>query len=169
MRIPSAASPFRPLLLSAALAVPLALPHAQDPTPAKPPAPAPAEPSDPAKEQKVRELLELTGAGRLGHTMMTQTLDGLRHTPGLPEGFVERFAELARPAELVELLVPVYVKHVSAGDLDALLAFWKTDVGKRWAAAQAPIMKDSMAAGEKWGAELGARVARELQQKRDGK
>jgi uncharacterized protein len=165
MRTLAAASSLPKWLLSAALvALPLALPCVQDPG-AKAPAAAarPGESADPAKEKKVRELLALTGAGKIGQQTMKGMLDALSKMPGLPAGFVDKFTELAKPEELVELIVPIYMKHVATEDLDPLLAFWKSDLGRRWLGAQEVIVKESMEAGQKWGADLGARAQRELE------
>lgn len=138
------------------LAATPALLHKQDPQEAQ-------DAQDKAKRAKVLKLLEVTGAAKMGKQVMDQMLAQFDRMPGLPEGFTKKFSELAKPEDLIQLIVPIYMKHVADKDLDAVLAFFSTDAGKRWLAVQPEIMKESMAAGRKWGAELGRRTAQELQ------
>ena len=57
-------------------------------------------------------------------------------------------------ARLIELLQPVYQKHLSLEDLEAALAFYETPAGKRIQAAQKPMMEESMKIGHSFGMEL---------------
>jgi hypothetical protein len=121
---------------------------------------------DKAKRAKVLKLMEMTGAAKMGKEIMDQMMAQFDRMPGLPEGFVKKFSELAKPEDLVKLVVPIYMKHVTEKDLDAVIAFFSTDAGKRWLAVQPKIVKESMAAGQKWGRELGRRTVLELQKDR---
>ena len=125
---------------------------------------APALPQEQksSKEIKVRELLELTGAAKMGKQMMDQMMTQFRRMPGLPEGFAEKFMEAAKPEDLVELIVPIYLKHVEERDLDATLEFFRTDSGKRWLAAQPAILQESVKVGQAWGQKLAMKVLAEL-------
>lgn len=149
-----------PLVLVVAPSLTHLLSQPQDPTPA-------AAAQDPkagaaAKETKVRELLEATGAAQLGKQTMEQMMQAFEAMPNLPEGFAAKFLEMAKPEQLVEMIVPIYMKHIDTNDLDTLLAFFRTPTGKRWIQAQTPMMKDSMEAGQKWGQELAMKVMEEL-------
>lgn len=133
----------------------------QDPKPA-------ASAQDPkadaaAKEAKVRELLVVTGAAQMGQQMMEQMSKTLADMPGLPEGFMAKFLELAKPDDLVELIVPIYMKHIETKDLDPLLAFLRSDCGRRWIEVQPKVMAEAMAAGEAWGRDLGLKTSQALQ------
>lgn len=144
----------------------------QDPRPTVIPAQSDAKAKETAvvdaekeKEGKVRELLQLLGAEKQAETAMAQMIDMFRAMPNLPEGFLDKFAELAKPTEVVELSVPVYMKHIDPKDLDAALAYFRSEPGRRWAAAQGPILSETMKAGQEWGQKLAMRVMRELQGK----
>lgn len=149
-----------PLVLVAAPSLTHLLSQPQDPKPA-------AAAQDPkagaaAKETKVRELLEATGAAQMGKQAMEQMMQAFESMPNLPEGFAAKFLELAKPEQLVEMIVPIYMKHIDSNDLDSLLTFFRTPAGKRWIEAQGPMMKESMEAGQKWGQELAMKVMEEL-------
>jgi len=123
------------------------------------------EPEAPSttKEARVRELLELTGAGKLGDQAMETMLGALQRQPGLPRGFVEKFKELAKPEELIDRIVPIYEKQLDDATLDAALAFYRTPAGRALAKAQPLIMQESMSVGQRWGREIAARALKELQ------
>ena len=117
-----------------------------------------------AKEAKVRELLELAGAGQMAMVAIEQSIQALNNMPELPSGFISKFTELARPEEFVELLIPIYTKHMEVDDIDALLKFLRTPTGKRWIKSQVPIAKDAMEAGQKWGRDVALRLIKQLEE-----
>lgn len=126
-----------------------------------------AIPQDPDKddarvEAKIRQLMEQTGAADLGSQALNQMLDAFRQMPGLPDGFLDKFKELAKPEELVEMVVPIYKKHLDEKTIDAVIAFASTPEGKKFYAAQPALLRESMAAGQKWGEQLAQKVLREL-------
>lgn len=132
------------------------LPHlAQDPQPA---------PTAADTERKVRKLLELTDASNMGQQVMDGMMESFTNLPGLPDGFLAKFRELAKPDELVERIVPIYVQHVDAKDLDTVIAFFESPVGRRWTKAQGPIAKASMEAGQTWGRNLAMQVMAALEE-----
>ena len=96
-----------------------------------------------AKEKKVRTLLELSGASQQGRQVMDAMLAQFEQMPELPKGFIAEFKRIAKPADLVELIVPIYSKHLTEGDVDALIAFYKSPAGQRFVGAQPEITRES--------------------------
>ena len=116
-----------------------------------------------AKRADIRRLLKLTGAGDLGKQVATQMLGQFQHAqPGVPKKFWEEFAKEIDPDKLAELTVPIYARHLSHDDVKQLIAFHESPIGKKLIKVQPLIMQESMLAGQKWGAELGEKVARKL-------
>ena len=109
------------------------------------------------KDVKVRKLMELMGTANVGKQvmqgMMAQFKPMEQHGK-LPPGFCDKVTEVAKPEELTEQIVPVYLEHLEEGDVDAALAYWESPAGKRFSAAQPEIQKATMTAGQKWGQEL---------------
>ena len=66
-------------------------------------------------------------------------------------------------SKLIDRLVPVYQKHLTEKDLKGIIAFYESPAGKNYAAKVPAIMQESMAAGQQWGAEVGAEMVRRLQ------
>ena len=119
-------------------------------------------PQQTAKQKKIRQLLELTGGAKMGETVLKQMLAMLGNNPAVPQGFAAKFQELAKPAELIEQIVPIYEKHTDEATLDGVIKFFSSKVGKTWLAAQPKIMRESMVASQKWGRELANKAVKEL-------
>ncbi len=115
--------------------------------------PAGAHADDAAREKLARELMVVTGAGDLGKQViegMTAQLSG--NAAMAP--FLEKFVELAKPDELVDLVVPLYVKTFDEETLQAALDFYNTPAGKTMIAATPQLTQESMALGQAWGMKL---------------
>ncbi|MCA9720150.1 MAG: DUF2059 domain-containing protein [Myxococcales bacterium] len=151
-----------------ALALTLALTSC---TPAPAPAPALKRADEPpavharTEEESVRRLLAVTGAERLGQQIMDATANQLRATPNLPPGFIDAFLKTARTDELVELLVPLYVKHLDQDTVEAAIAFYESPHGRALQGAQPLLLQESMQLGERWGREQAARALQELERR----
>jgi hypothetical protein len=147
------------------------LPGMFRPAQAQPTAPPPkvssdtaTPPEDAAKEKDVRKLLELTGSAKLGVQIMDQMMGQLQKTmPNVPAEFWDEFKKEADVNQLIELIVPVYMKHFSREDLRDLIAFYESPVGRKLTAALPQIAQESMAVGRQWGMELGQKIAKRLQ------
>ena len=113
-------------------------------------------------DAKVRKLLKVTGAFEMGEQVMGNMLDNFQKLPNLPYGFLEKFKELAKPSDLLEVTVRIYKKHLDAKTVDAAIAFFTTPAGKKFTSMQPAIMQESMEAGEKWGRDLAMKVMAEL-------
>lgn len=121
------------------------------------------EKQDP-REAQVRELMRMTGAANMGKEVMDQMLDQFEKMgAAIPPGFIAKFKELAKPSELVDMVVPIYLKHVDKDTMTAAMKFFNSDAGQRWVVAQKKIVKESMSAGQAWGRQLGMKVMQELQ------
>ncbi|SMC53480.1 DUF2059 domain-containing protein [Pedobacter nyackensis] len=66
---------------------------------------------------------------------------------------------------LLEMLLPVYQKHMSEQDLKELIAFYQSPVGKKLAEKTPFIVADSMQAGQVWGKKLGEDIIKKIQEK----
>jgi hypothetical protein len=122
-----------------------------------------------SKEQKVRKLLEITGAASMGKQVMDAMLDQFNKMPNLPEGFIAKFREVATGQDLLEKVIPIYLKHFDEESLDAVIAFYQTDAGRKFIKAQPAIMKESMELGQKWGQELATKALKSLQEDKEKK
>jgi uncharacterized protein len=139
-----------PVLLASLLTVALASPGSAQAGTGAPPR---------AKEAAIRELLELTGAGKLGQQVVLQLVPALKASmPQLPEAFWTSFTQDVNPEEMVDLVVPIYAAHFTSEEIEQLVVFYKSPIGRRVTAELPVVMQESMAAGQQWGARLGQRA-----------
>jgi len=132
-------------------------------------APAPAgaqkQPVDPATAETVRRLLDLTGAARLALQTMEAMLPAQRQAmPQVPAVFWDAFMAHVRRdlPQLVDSLVPVYAAHFTLAQLQDLVRFYESPLGRRLAEMQPLIAQESMQVGQRWGALIGAQVGDSL-------
>jgi len=146
--------PARPIAFVALLVLALAAP-----------ARAQKQAVDPATAATVRRLLELTGAARLAVQTMEAMVPAQRQAmPQVPAAFWDAFMAHARRdiGQLVDSLVPVYAAHFTLAQLQELVRFYESPLGRRLAEIQPLITQESMQAGQRWGALLGAQIGDSL-------
>lgn len=114
------------------------------------------------KQQKVRRLMALTGAEDTGQQMMDMMTSHFEKSSSIPPGFMEKFREVAQQESIVDMLVPVYMKHFSEEDLDAAITFHESPAGRRFLAAQPRVMQEAKEVGEQWGVRLAEKALRAL-------
>ncbi len=104
-----------------------------------------------ASVASVKELMDKTGTGEMAVQAMNQMLPMIkRMVPDAPETFWLEFQKEMNPNELVEMIIPIYQKHFSQEDIDAVNAFYDTKAGKNFINSQPLIMQESMIAGQAW-------------------
>ena len=117
------------------------------------------------KQKDIRKLLMLTGSSELGKQVMTQMIGNMKGMlPNVPEKFWSDFMKDVKTEELIDLIVPIYDRNLSAEDIKALIAFYESPAGRRFVAVLPKITQESMTAGQEWGKALGMKVAARLQQ-----
>ncbi len=117
------------------------------------------------KAALIRRLLALTKAADLAVTAMEASIPAQRAAnPRIPKEFWDEFTARARRdmPRFIDMLVPVYDSHFSKPQLEQLLAFYESPLGRHLTKVQPEITVQSAQAGQKWGAELGAAVAQDL-------
>ena len=122
---------------------------------------------------KLREMFSVSGASANYDVVVDQMLTMFKNSYGNQAGGIEDtvWDELAvefRESsidDLVDKLVPVYEKHLTIEDLDAIIAFYKTPAGKKFADKTPLITQESMLVGQEWGMQIGQRFSKRMQEK----
>jgi hypothetical protein len=122
--------------------------------------------SNPATKQDVEQLLALTGVRERMHQMWAQMGQQmaitaaqsfhLKNPDATPlqvhkvQQAVERSFQsslaVVSTEELINAVVPIYQKHLSHSDIQAIIAFYNTDAGKRYLKEQPAMQAESMQA-----------------------
>ncbi len=81
---------------------------------------------------RVKELLELTGSGKLGIQVMNSIIGTYKEQmPDIPTEFWDKFMSQVQPSNLVDLLIPIYTKYYSDDEIMQLIEFYKTTIGQK--------------------------------------
>ncbi len=116
------------------------------------------------KTADIKTLLSLTKSGELAVSMMQEMLNAYRQgLPQVPEEFWLAFAKKVKTEDLVDMLVPIYDRHLTHSEVTSLIEFFQSPVGKKLVSVQPEIMKESMQVGQAWGEKLANEVTAELQ------
>ena len=113
-------------------------------------------------EQIVRKLLEVTGAGGLGKQVADSMMDTFRKMPNLPPGFIDRFRQNLHTETLVDMIVPIYLKHYDRQTLLAAIRFYESEPGQTMVKGLPAVTAESMETGKAWGADLAKKTLRDL-------
>ncbi|MEO6193794.1 MAG: DUF2059 domain-containing protein [Thermoanaerobaculia bacterium] len=120
-----------------------------------------------AKEQDVRRLLELTGSAKLGKQVLTQMFEAFKQ--GAPEVPASTWDEMLKEFDadsMIELIVPIYAKHLTHEDVKGLIAFYESPLGRKMTDLLPAITQESMQAGQQWGMEVAQKVQKRLAEKK---
>ncbi|TYA84269.1 DUF2059 domain-containing protein [Seonamhaeicola marinus] len=125
--------------------------------------------SDEAYKKVLTEMFELSGTEETYQVAIKQMFGMYKqqYSSVSNDMWDELEAEFNKASmqDLVDLLVPVYKKHLSIDDIKAIIEFYKSDAGKRFATKTPLIMQESMQVGQQWGMKIGQDFAKKMQEK----
>jgi len=118
-------------------------------------------------EDKVKKLLEVTGSKAQFDNVIDQMIDLQKeaYQGVLEDDFFTRFKQRIKETgfkEIHQKIIPVYVKHLTEEEIDGLIEFYESEVGKSYIKKQPLITQESMQIGAEWGGKIGAEIAEEL-------
>jgi hypothetical protein len=103
-------------------------------------------------DRDIYELLDVTGSYALGQQVMRGVLQPIMQaSPKIPKKFWDEMLGRFTKDDFYGMLVPIYRKHLQAGDIKALLTFYKTPSGQRVLKSLPLITQESIGAGQAWG------------------
>ena len=121
---------------------------------------------DSTKIKHIHQLMELTGMAKLGTQMMTNIVASYKQNyPAATTEFWDAFMKEADISQLFEQIIPVYDQNFTDNDIQQLIAFYQTPVGKKMIEKMPVIMQQSMQIGSEWGKQLSEKVIEQLKQK----
>lgn len=121
---------------------------------------------DSAKRVAIRRLLtiERTDSTMLAGMDQAFAEQAAHPEPGLPAGFYDALrARIRRDVGIfVERLVPVYDSIFTASEVDQLIVFYQTPLGRRLLESQGALAAAAGDLGRQWGLELAGQVMIDL-------
>jgi hypothetical protein len=124
------------------------------------------ENAEQTKEDRIRHMLELSKTreqGYQGALLMFEQFQKI--ATDVPEGFWDEILDILveNLDEFVEMLIPIYDRHFSAEDIEALIAFYESPVGQRYIEKQGTVQQEAMIAGQRWGEQMAEVVLERLE------
>lgn len=117
----------------------------------------------------LKKLIQVSGTEIAYNGALNQMISMFKQQQSkVPVEFWDEFtAEVNKDAlnQLVNLILPIYQKHLTEADLLGIIAFYETPVGKKFAEKTPLITQESMLAGQEWGKQIGQKVVDKLKEK----
>ena len=130
-----------------------------------------AQAPDPARLAAAREMMEVAGVAKQFDELMPLLAQQLSQSfmavaPEKAEEIRQVFAQLPakfidRKGELIDAVANLYAQELSVEELGAVSAFYKSAAGAKLLAVQPQIARQSMALGQRWGAQIGREIEQE--------
>ena len=141
--------------------------------------PAAAQNIDPALQADITRLVDLLRVPRMaeqiGDVVAQQMVASVRRDhPDVPPRVVtlasevvkEKFvAAFSAPGGLLSRLEPLYAKYYTREEIQALIAFYQSDAGRKSIAVMPAILQDSMMLGQQWAAEVTPQIERDVERR----
>jgi len=119
-----------------------------------------------SKTEKIKQLLELSGSGKMGIQVMDQMMSSFKSSYSVvKQEFWEEFKKEINPDDIKNMILPIYEKYYTEADIDQLIVFYKSPIGKKMIQTMPLVMGESMAAGQNWGKEIATKVLTRLKEK----
>ena len=142
---------------------------AQNPAPAALPTTPPTTEApkkiDPKKEKSIRDLLELTGALKLGDIVGQQVLGQFRgNAPSsVPEEFWTAQAKKFEDRDdLINDTINTYDKHFTQAEIDGMLEFYRSPVGQKFLTELPQVQQEASTYARAWGEKKAQAILTEL-------
>ena len=105
-----------------------------------------------ASPEQIRQLMDVFGMSRMFQQMNTQMAGMMgQQLPCVPAAYWAGFVDDKGMQELTERMIPVYQRHFSADEVDGLLAFYRSPLGRKVVAEMPATMAEGMQVGQQWG------------------
>jgi len=133
---------------------------------------AAADELTPAKLGAIQQLMEVTGSANIARQFASASSQGIFQAlkasrPEVPDRALEvmdrelmaLFAEkMSAPGGLMDQVIPVYHKYFTHPEIQELLAFYQSPIGKKAIMVLPKVVGESMIAGRRWGESLGPEI-----------
>ena len=120
----------------------------------------------PAEASDVRQLLEMTGQAKTLVQLLPAMLAPLKKSlPKVPEEVWNELVRGVTADRLIDRIVPVYQKYFSEDDVRQWIGFYQSPLGRKIVQVQPELARDSLSAGQQWGAEIAAQAMTRLVEK----
>ena len=110
---------------------------------------------------KMTRMLELSGSDAVMKELPKQMIGMMKQqVPAMPDSVSRQIEDLMAEyfPKMLEMMTPIYAKYYTEEDLDGLIAFYESPLGKKMASTQPLILKEVMGVVPQWAAVIGRAV-----------
>jgi hypothetical protein len=117
-------------------------------------------------QKKIREFIKLSDMSKEAMVQVHQQFEKIEKNLSmhLKEGWKKRLLSHLNPKVITERLMPIYEEHYSEKELDALLSFYKSSIGKKWMKTQKKMVPRIQGVVMKWFGELSTLIEKEVKE-----
>ncbi len=120
-----------------------------------------------SKIENIKKLLDLTGSGKMGAQVAQTMISSFQESySNVPNEYWESVKKEINADDIVALVIPIYDKYYTEEDIQKLIEFYESPIGKKVISTTPLIVQESMSAGKIWGENIGKKVMEKL--KNDG-
>ena len=121
----------------------------------------------PEYEKKIEEFLIVSGTMETVESSISLIIDDYKNAiSDVPESFWEDIVKNKKDdfkKNFVKNLVPVYYKYLKIEEIDYVIKFYKSEIGKKYAGLTNTLMEEGAKAGESWGQYISEQISSELE------
>ena len=160
------------VLVAALLLAAVSSIHGQTPSPSVPsaadaiasPSPPPTGQVDPEKAQLIRQVLARTKGAEMAQERILQAMAAMKLSmPRVADKYWDKYRDLISLDELRDRLAHVYDKHYTSEELNELLKFYDSPLGKKVSEEAMPILRESMEIAQDLSKKAAQSVATDIQ------
>ena len=117
-----------------------------------------------ASAKQVRELMDVFGVNRMFQQMNAQMAGMMgQQLPCVPASYWNNFLDEKGMQDLSEKMIPIYQRHFTAEEIDGLLKFYRSPLGRKVVAEMPATMAEGMQIGQQWGRARAEAMMEQLQ------
>lgn len=128
-----------------------------------------AQQKDIEYKKAIQKMIVVSGSEKTYKVAINQMIDMMsKQSPNMSAEFRTKMAAKFTQnsmGELVDRLVPVYKKHLTLSEINQMIAFYQSPIGKKFAEKTPLITQESMLVGQQWGMKIAKEMAEELKKK----
>lgn len=131
-----------------------------------------AEKTDPAKDEAIRHLMDITGTSKLGDNIAAYLKDQVKDGVGRAIGadkvdafmatFNQKFLGTSPGTSVTDAMVPLYSKAFSMEDIQGLIQFYESPLGQRVVKALPDVTQESQRVGVEIEQTAAIKILREM-------
>ena len=119
--------------------------------------------------QTLTKMFEVSGTENVYQTVISQIFGMFKQQYATVDSAVweELEGEFMQTSmtEIVEMLAPVYKRHLTEADMQTVISFYQTETGKKFASKTPLITQESMQIGQEWGRKIGEEFVKKMEER----